>query len=90
MPEGCDGALDDNPRAKGSHDRRPGRGRRPSRPDRIDYKIRGSPGPVYQALLDRVALGPWSFRPTGCTVSANSTGLPTAPIRRLCYTPSDR
>ena len=39
-----------------------GEGDDPHAPDRIDYEVRGSPGPVYRALLDRVALGPWSFQ----------------------------
>jgi len=42
-----------------------GEGDDPHAPDRIDYEVRGSPGPVYQALPDRVAPGPWRFRPAG-------------------------
>jgi hypothetical protein len=38
-----------------------GEGDDPHAPDRIDYEVRGSPGRVYRALLDRVASGPWSF-----------------------------
>ena len=38
-----------------------GEGDDPHAPDRIDYEVRGDPGGVYRALLDRVAAGPWSF-----------------------------
>ncbi|MBP7410434.1 hypothetical protein [Methanoculleus sp. 10] len=37
-------------------------GDKPHDPGRIDYGIRGSPGPAYQALLDRIRSRPWSFR----------------------------
>ena len=39
-----------------------GEGDDPHAPNRIDYEVRGDPGGVYRALLDRVALGPWSFQ----------------------------
>ncbi len=38
-----------------------GEGDDPHAPDRIDYAVRGSPGQIYQALLDRVKPGPWSW-----------------------------
>jgi len=38
-----------------------GEGDDPHAPDRIAFEVRGNPGRVYRALLDRVALGPWSF-----------------------------
>jgi len=38
-----------------------GEGDDPHAPDRFDYEVRGDPGEVYRALLDRVALGPCSM-----------------------------
>ncbi|WP_214083942.1 hypothetical protein [Methanoculleus sp.] len=38
-----------------------GEGSDPHTPDRIGYDVRGSPSPVYRALLDRIKSDPWSF-----------------------------
>ncbi|MGI6022737.1 MAG: hypothetical protein ACOX8D_06355 [Methanoculleus sp.] len=40
----------------------PGEGDDPHAPDRIGYEVRGDPGGIYRAMLDRVANGRWSFR----------------------------
>ena len=39
-----------------------GEGDDPHAPGRIGYEVRGDPGGIYRAMLDRVANGRWSFR----------------------------
>jgi len=64
-PSGKTGALDDNPGAGGSRDRRPGRGRRPSRsrPDRLRSPRQPRPGIPGAAGQDPRRRGGASARP---------------------------